>query len=50
MTAPALTFLIPVNALRNAALLAVTTPMATMVDADLTISDTLTQLLQDKQR
>ncbi len=50
VTAPALAFLIPVNALRNAALLAASTPLVAMVDADLTIVDTLAQLLRDKRR
>ncbi|GFR42280.1 hypothetical protein Agub_g3178 [Astrephomene gubernaculifera] len=41
----ALAYLTPINALRNAALLAATTPLVMMIDVDLCVSRTLVQLL-----
>ncbi|KAG2489433.1 hypothetical protein HYH03_012070 [Edaphochlamys debaryana] len=47
---PALSGLVPINALRNAALLAVTSPLAAMVDVDLAPSGGLAALLRDEER
>ncbi|EFJ49648.1 hypothetical protein VOLCADRAFT_89588 [Volvox carteri f. nagariensis] len=47
---PALAALMPTNALRNAALLPVRTPLAAMVDADLSVSRSLGQLAANSSR
>lgn len=41
--------LLPINGLRNAALLAVTTPLAAMVDVDLLVSASLAQEMADSK-
>ncbi|GIL65166.1 hypothetical protein Vafri_18964 [Volvox africanus] len=46
----ALASLVPINALRNAALLAIRTPLAAMIDVDLAISDSLKSILSDPNR
>ncbi|PNH10680.1 Glycosyltransferase-like protein LARGE2, partial [Tetrabaena socialis] len=47
---PALAFLTPINALRNAALLAAKSPLVAMIDVDLRVSRTLVQFVQDEAR
>ncbi|KAG2500253.1 hypothetical protein HYH03_001831 [Edaphochlamys debaryana] len=44
---PALASLVPINAVRNAALLAVRTPLAAMVDVDLRVSKSLVALVSE---
>ncbi|GIL84619.1 hypothetical protein Vretimale_14563 [Volvox reticuliferus] len=46
----ALASLVPINALRNAALLAIRTPLAAMIDVDLAISDSLKSILADPNK
>ncbi|GIM01964.1 hypothetical protein Vretimale_6730 [Volvox reticuliferus] len=48
-TDSALAYLTPINALRNAALLATQTPLVMMIDVDLCVSDTLLQLLSESK-
>ncbi|GIL49886.1 hypothetical protein Vafri_6197 [Volvox africanus] len=45
----ALAYLTPINALRNAALLAAQTPLVMMIDVDLCVSDTLLQFLSESK-
>ncbi|KXZ49816.1 hypothetical protein GPECTOR_19g267 [Gonium pectorale] len=47
---PALAALVPINSLRNAALLAVRTPLAAMIDVDLALSDSMMRMLADAKR
>ncbi len=42
---PAMHMLLPINSLRNAALLAASTPLVSMIDVDLVLSSTLGQQL-----
>ncbi|GLC54623.1 hypothetical protein PLESTB_000888400 [Pleodorina starrii] len=42
--------LVPINALRNAALLAIRTPLVAMIDVDLAVSDSLKRILADPNR
>ncbi|EFJ47787.1 hypothetical protein VOLCADRAFT_91750 [Volvox carteri f. nagariensis] len=46
----ALGALVPINALRNAALLAIRTPLAAMIDVDLAVSDSLRRVLAQPDR
>lgn len=46
----ALAALVPINALRNAALLAIRTPLVAMIDVDLAVSDSLQNVLQNADR
>jgi hypothetical protein len=46
----ALAALVPINALRNAALLAIRTPLVAMIDVDLAISGSLLRVLEDSRR